>query len=104
MAVTLTRQELATAIRATADVAGRLLPVATELVERYAPNAPPSVQDEAVIRTSGWLVQQPMDARRSTTVGGVSSSWAVTHTSALRHSGAMALLSSWKIRRGGAIG
>ena len=80
------------------------MPVATELVERYAPDAPDAVADEAAIRCAGYLAQQPSDARRSTTVGGVSSSWAATHTSALRHSGAMALLSPFKIRRAGAIG
>ena len=104
MAVTLTAAALATAIRQPADVAARLLTVATEQVERYAPTAPEATQNEAVIRVSGYLAQQPSDARRSTTVGGVSSSWAATHTSALRHSGAMALLSPWKIRRAGAIG
>ena len=104
MAVTITATQLATATRSTADVAGRLLPVATELVERYAPDAPDAVADEAVIRCAGYLAQQPSDARRSTTVGGVSSSWAATHVSALRHSGAMALLSPFKIRRAGAIG
>ena len=104
MAVTLTAAALAAAIRQPADVAARLLPVATELVERYAPAAPESVQNEAAIRCAGYLAQQPSDARRSTTVGGVSSSWAATHTSTLRHSGGMALLSPWKRRRAGAIG
>ena len=104
MAVTITAAELAAAIHATADVAARLLPVATEMVERYAPDAPESTQNEAVRRSAGYLAQQPSDARRSTTVGGISSSWAVTHVSALRHSGAMALLSPFKVRRAGAIG
>lgn len=104
MAVTIGAAGLATAIRSTAEVAARLLPVVTELVQDYAEHAPESVQNEAAIRCAGYLAQQPSDARRSTTVGGVSSSWAVTHTSALRHSGAMALLSPWKRRRAGAIG
>ena len=104
MAVTITAAELAAAIRQPAEVAGRLLAVASELVERYAPAAPDSIANEAVIRTSGYLAQQPSDARRSTTVGSVSSSWAATHVSALRHSGGMALLSPWKRRRAGAIG
>ena len=104
MAVTVTAADLAAAIRQPAEVAGRLLAVVTELVENYAEHAPESVQNEAAIRAAGYLAQQPSDARRSTTVGGVSSSWAVTHTSALRHSGAMALLSAWKRRRAGSIG
>ena len=104
VAVTLSSAALATAIRQPAEVAARLLAVATELVERYAPAAPEAIQNEAVIRCAGYLAQQPSDARRSTTVGGVSSSWAVTHMSALRHSGGMALLSPWKRRRAGSIG
>ena len=104
MAVTTSATDLASAIRATPEVAARLLAVATELVERYAPAAPESVQNEAVIRCAGYLAQQPADARRSSTVGGIESSWAATHTAALRHSGAMSLLSPWKVRRAGAIG
>ena len=104
MAVTITAEQLATALRQPADVAARLLPVAAEQVEDYAPDAPEATQNEAVIRCAGYLAQQPSDARRSTTVGGISSSWAVTHTSALRHSGAMALLSPFTVRRAGAIG
>ena len=104
MAVTLSAADLATAIRATPEVAGRLLAVASELVERYAPAAPEAVQNEAVIRTSGYLAQHPADGRRESTIGGISSGWAPTHTSALRHSGAMSLLSPWIIRRAGIIG
>ena len=104
MAVTISAADLATAIKSTAEVAGRLLPVATGLVERYAPAAPEAIQNEAVIRCAGYLAQHPADARRSTGVGGVSSSWAATHTGALRHSGAMSLLSPYKVRRAGAIG
>lgn len=104
MAVTITAADLATAIRATSAVAERLLAVTTEMVENYAPEAPEAVQNEAVIRCAGYLAQHPADARRSTTVGGVSSSWATTHTGALRHSGAMSLLSPYKRRRAGAIG
>ena len=41
----------------------------------------------------------------SESVGDISTSYAATHTSPLRHSGAMALLSTgWKVRRAGAIG
>ena len=104
VAVTLTATQLAAAIKQPQDTAERLLPVVAELVENYAEHAPESVQNESAIRCAGYLAQQPSDARRSTTVGGVSSSWAATHTSALRHSGAMSLLSPWKVRRAGAIG
>ena len=102
--MTRTAAALATAIRQPADVAARLLTVVAELVENYAEHAPESVQNEAAIRCDGYHAQQPAHACRSTTVDGVSPPWAATHTSALRHSGAMSLLSPWKIRRARAIG
>ena len=88
------------------DVAAvqRLGSTAAELVERYAPDAPQAIRNEAVIRCAGYLREQPAGAVRGEQVGGISTNFAVTHTSALRHSGAMALLSSWKVRRGGAVG
>ena len=102
--VTITRDVLAAEIHVTEQRAGRLLDVATEMVSQYAPDAPTAILNEAVIRVCGYLAQQPSDARRESTTGGISTGWAPTHTSALRHSGAMSLLSPWKIRRAGAIG
>ena len=55
MAVSLSINELATAINGTTAVATRLLPVVTLMVEKYAPDAPSPVQDEASIRTAGWM-------------------------------------------------
>ena len=82
----------------------RLGSTAAELVERYAPDAPQPVKNEAVVRCAGWLQQQPSAAIRGETVGPLSVDYAPTHMSALRHSGAMALLAPWKVRRAGAIG
>ena len=104
MAVSISAADLAAAIHQSEAVAARLLKVATEIVERYAPAAPEAIQNEAVVRCAGYLAQHPADGRREATVGGISSGWAPTHTSALRHSGAMSLLSPWKVRRAGAIG
>ena len=102
MAVTITATALAEAIGVDSATATRLLAVATALVERYALEAPDAISNEAVIRTAGWLSEQPAAAIRSETEGDISTSYAPTHTSALRHSGAMALLSPWKVRRAGA--
>ena len=77
---------------------------AAALVERYAAGAPQAIKDEAVTRTAGYLAEQPAPALYSEQVGHVQRRHATTHVSALRHSGAMALLSGWKIRRGGTIG
>ena len=82
----------------------RLGETAAALVERYAPAAPDPIKCEAVIRCAGWLAEQPAAAVRSESIGDISTSFAPSMQSALRHSGSMALLSPWKIRRGGAIG
>ena len=78
--------------------------VASALVEDYAPSAPQAVRDEAVIRTSGWLKEQPSAAVRSHSEGPMTLGYTTSHMSALRHSGSMALLTAWKVRRAGAIG
>lgn len=103
MAVTLDATALAEAVGVDATTAARLLPVASALVGRYAPGAPDAIANEAAIRAAGWLAEQPAAAIRSETEGDIATSYAPTHTSAIRHSGAMALLSPWKVRRAGAI-
>ena len=103
MAVTLTAAELAEAIGVDSNTAARLLAVASALVERYAPEAPEAISNEAAIRSAGWLADQPSAAIRSETEGDISTDYAPSQMSALRHSGAMALLSPWKVRRAGAI-
>ena len=107
MAVTLTSAALATAIKKPLEVAERLLPVASILVERYAPNAPTEIQNEATIRCSGFLANQPASACSRDQVGlpgGIAQVFAFRpSTGALRGSGAMSLLSPWKIRRAGSI-
>ena len=103
MAVTLTAAQLAEAVGVDSKTATRLLAVAAELVNRFAPDAPDAISNEAAIRTAGWLAEQPSAAIRAETEADISTSYAPSMQSALRHSGAMALLSSWKIRRAGAI-
>ena len=86
------------------NTTARLGSTAAALVQRYAPDAPQPIRNEAVIRTAGYLAEQPAAAVRSESIGDISTSFAPSMQSALRHSGSMALLSPWKIRRGGAIG
>ena len=81
----------------------RLGAAAAALVERYAPDAPSVIKNEATIRCAGWLAQQPAASVRSESVGDIRTGFAPTHTSALRHSGGMALLAPWRVRRAGAI-
>ena len=102
--MTLTDAELAAALGANQALASRLLETSTALVERYAPDAPEAVQNESVIRMSGWLVETPHAGVSSETTGDVRTGFdGARALSALRHSGAMALLSPWKIRRAGVI-
>ena len=103
MAVTITAAELAEAVGVDSATATRLLEVAKALVTRYAPAAPVAVQNSAVVRCAGWLAEQPAAAITGETEGDIQTSYAPTMQSALRHSGGMALLSPWKIRRAGAI-
>ena len=103
MAVSLTETELAAALGVNQALADRLLPVVVSLVERYATGAPVAVQNEAAIRCAGWLADTPGASLQSEQYGDLGATWAPGQLSALRHSGAMALLSPWKVRRAGAI-
>ena len=82
----------------------RLGAAAAALVENFAPLAPQAIKNEATIRCAGWLAGQPHAAIRSEKVGELGVDYVPSMLSALRHSGGQALLSGWKIRRGGSIG
>ena len=104
MAVTLTATDLEAALAINAALAVRLHAVAVVLVERFAPGAPPVVQNEAVIRTAGWLMETPSGGIRSESVGDIRTGYDTARSlGALRYSGSMSLLSPWKVRRAGAI-
>ena len=100
MAVTVTDIQLAAAMRIgdgstpleeqQASTINRILAAATAVVERYAPNAPTEVHNEAVVRMAGYLYDSPPGMSTRT-------------ASAMRDSGAMDLLSSWRIIRAVAI-
>ena len=95
MAVTITADTLRDALRLdetaeeTAEVT-RLLAVATEAVEKYGPDAPATVQNEAVIRVAGYLLDAPTAARGT------------GYADPVRNSGATALLAPYRVHRGGA--
>ena len=78
------------------------LETAKALVERYAPAAPEAVANEAALRVIGYLFDRSAGlVERSS--DGLTVASAPGQISALRHSGAMALLSPWKVRRGGVV-
>ena len=101
VAIQTAKTALAAAIGSSEEVAGRLGPVVSALVERYADGAPDAVKDEAVIRCAGWLVGTKPGLRKIG-ISSIDIEYA-SGQSALRSSGSMALLSPFKIRRAGAI-
>ena len=103
MAVTITAAELAEAVGVDSTTATRLLAVATELVNRYAPDAPDAIANEGATRCAGWLSEAPASGVRSESIGDISTTFSPMATGGLRASGAMALLSPWKIRRAGPV-
>lgn len=88
-----------------AAVANRLHAVATAAVERYAGGAPPAVLDEALLRVAGYLFADEPAAKvlRRLEVPDALNIELRTPGSALRLSGAAALLSPWRVRRAVAV-
>ena len=88
--------------RLTDDRAAALGEAAAALVERFAPDAPQAVRNEAVIRVAGWTyARQPRDIQ-AMTLGNVSLNFrdrSIASPDPLRNSGARALLSPWRARR-----
>ena len=98
----LTVAEIVATYRISDRRALRMMVAATELVERYAPDAPIAVKDESVLRCIGWIIQSPESGMRSRTVGPISADYVPSMTGALRMSGAKGLLAPWRVRRAGA--
>ena len=84
-----------------ADRAAAVLAAVTELVNRYAPDAPEAIRDEATIRAAGWLAQAPSGDQRREGTGDIDTAWSPNMTGALAASGAKGLLAPWRVRRAG---
>ena len=96
-------RELGRALGADDDVTARLGATAAALVQRYAPDAPKPITCESVKWCAGWLREASAYGARMESEGDISTSFTPSMTGALRASGAMALLSPWKIRRAGVL-
>ena len=83
------------------DIVTRRLGAATSaVIERFAPNAPQVLRDEAVIRFAGYLLgseTREFGVIRSDSVGPLSSSYITDHAAAFRRSGAQGLLAPWRV-------
>ena len=102
----ITASELAGHIGADATESARLLALSTEIITRYVNNTatPETIKNEAIIRLSGWLNDSPANSVTQSEIGAdVKTRYNVSHNSALRHSGAMSLLSPYKRRRASQI-
>ena len=79
--------------------AADLLETTWAMVYRYAPTAPAAVQREAIIRTAGYLLDQPPASFTMMTVGPMTNQINPARQSALRHAGRRRCF-----RRGGCAG
>ena len=100
----LTAAVVAAETGATAERAERVLPVATAMVQRYAPAADGPLQVEAALRFCGYLLGSDYGAVLSENIGPRQVGYAPNHADMFRRCGAAALLSPWRQRRAGAIG
>lgn len=69
----------------------RLLASTSAMVERHAPDAPDTIQNEAVIRVAGYVYDQPTASRGD------------SYANAMRSSGAARFLLPWVEHRAGAV-
>ena len=76
----------------------RFLAVATALVEDYAPLAPEAVQNEAVVRMAGWLLQAPADGRTGDRDDTYTLRWSANGQRGFLLSGAQDLLRPWRVQ------
>ena len=104
MSVTISAAELATVISRDVSVATRLLPVVSAIVEKYAPDAPASIQDEAAIRFAGYLANtQGLVGFRKVDIGALTVEPLPAHGAAFYHCGAAALLAKFRTHSAGLI-
>ena len=89
----------------------RLGAVASALVEDYAPGAPQNVRDQCTEMVAGYMAQVTNNAFGAVVDDTVDladikldNAYQHNHGMMFRNCGAAAMLSPWKVRRGGAIG
>ena len=75
---------------------------AADIVIGYGSDAPQLILDTALVRVASFLLEHPAAGIRSESTDELRTSY-IPHQSPLRHSGAMASLSPYKVRRGGVI-
>ena len=81
----------------------RIAGAASARIERYAPSAPDAVKDEALIRFVSWLSESSGVINPQNITGLNVTSPPENQSRAFRLSGAMGLLSQWRIRGVGLV-
>ena len=76
---------------------------AAEMIEDHAPSAKQFVKDNALMRLVAFLVEHPSAGIRSESTGDIRTAYSTNEYSPLRHSGAMALLAPYRVRRAGKV-
>ena len=94
-------QDLIDAVDLSETEAARLAPVASAMVDKYAPSAPLVLRREAAIRVAGWLADSPPSNLRSSTIGPVNFDFAPSQRGAMLHSGAKSLLYPYRMKTAG---
>ena len=87
------------------DRAAALGETASELVERYAPDAPQAVKNESVLRLAGWVQAREPKPLQSFSTGEMRFDFRERFytPNAMRNSGAYGLLKQWRRRRALAV-
>ena len=84
------------------DRAAALGEVASALVERFAPDAPGAIKNEAVIRVAGWIrAREPKPLQSISLPSGMRFDFRERFfaPNAMTNSGARSLLMPWRLRR-----
>ena len=78
---------------------------AATIIEEFSPGAPQAIKDAAMIRYVGYINQAPPGAIQKIGLPDIDIEFRqAPPASSFQLSGAKALLTRWKVRRGGAIG
>ena len=78
--------------------AARVLSVAVQMVDDYAPNAPDALKDEAVIRFGGYILGSDYGGVRTDEIGPQRTEYTTNHAAAFRNCGASMLLTRHVVR------
>ena len=99
----ITAQDVANEIGADLVTATRLFGVAANMVAEYSPLSPSANKAEAIYRFAGYMFNSENLGLTAETFGPKSLEIISNHAPMFRNSGAQAILTRWKRRRGGKV-